>query len=255
VNKHLQHVLKFSLPAALLALAVPARATPVTVDQYIFQSGPGVNSSLLSGTVDISVSGSQITILLTNTSPDSAFTDGSFPALMLLTGVGLQLPGVNISGGTVSVYTGSTAVNFDSGQSTTDISNQWNYANSAEGGFSHSGVLAVDSMMSAISNGQSTRFAGAPPPSIGGPAYGAISALETQFGSSQAGVLDTIAIVITLDGAAPSVGTIDAGNVVLAFGSPGSGGRVPDNGSTILLLGLAITGLAAVAWRRGRKAA
>ena len=39
------------------------------------------------------------------------------------------------------------------------------------------------------------------------------------------------------------------------FSHDGGGTSVPDNGSTVLLLGLAITGLAIGAWRRGRKAA
>src|SRR5262245_50887115 len=140
-----------SLAVAVLVFgASSAQATLVTVDQIIYQGSGGgttVNPSLLSGTLDITASGSTLTILMKNTSPDGAFVGGGSPALMLLTGFGLQLPGVDITGGTVTVNGGSTALNFDSGQSTTNISNQWLYANSAIDGYNGiSGVLPVDSV-------------------------------------------------------------------------------------------------------------
>src|SRR6266851_9306902 len=112
---------------AMLLLAAEAKATFVTVDQVIYETGGGVVPGSLSGTVDVTITGSQqITILLRNTTPDAAFADGSLPAAMILSGIGLQLGGVNIIGGTVTVNSGSTAVNFyNIGQSTSDISNQW----------------------------------------------------------------------------------------------------------------------------------
>jgi hypothetical protein len=217
-----------------------ANATLVTVDQIIFQNGAGVNPGLLSGTVDVTSSGNTLTLLLKNTSPDAAFTNAGSPSLMLLSGVGLQLPGVNIVDGTVAVN--GTPLNFEAGQSTSDISNQWNFANQSTAGWNLPGVLAVDTTMSSVQNGQSTRFGIPPatsPNSINGPDYGALSVLETQFGSSQSAVRDAIQIVLNLSGTAPSVATIDAGNVVLAFGSPNA---VPDGGSTLVLLGLTLIG-------------
>ena len=238
---------------ALLLAESSVRATPVTVDQIIFQNGSGVDSSMISGTVDITSAGNTLTIILKNTSPDAAFTDPIAPALMMLTGVGLQLPGVDIVSGTVMVNAGSTPVNFDVGQNTMNIGNQWNYANLSTAGWNIAGNLPVDTTMSSVQNGQSTRFAGAPPVNIDGPDYGAISANETQFGLTQPGVNDTIKIVLTLSGAAPSEADIDAGNIVLAFGSPESGpGLVPDGGSTLALLGGALT---IMGWFGRRKAA
>ena len=233
------------LLAAVLALAVAPTgfAALLTVDQIIFQNNPGVNSSLISGTIDYTASGSSATIVLTNTSPDAAFTDAGAPALMLLTNFGLQLPGVDILSGTVSVTAGSTALNFDAGQSTTDISNQWNYANQSADGFNLPGVLLTDTYVSSVNNGQSTRFAGPPPVTIDGPDYGALSAFETQFGSSTAAVQDSVTLVLNFDGAAPSFDTVNAGNVVLSFGSPdtvGGGNNTPDSGSTAMLLGAAL---------------
>jgi hypothetical protein len=207
------------LTLGLVAYQAPLSATLVGVDQIIYQSGSGQTVSSISGTVDITTSGSTITIVLKNTSLDNAFTDSTAPASMLLTGLGLQLPGVNITGGTVSVG-GSTPVNFDVGQSTSDISNQYLFANQAIDGYSQAGVLTVDSIVSSVANGQGTRFAGPPPTTLDGPGYGALSANETQFGSSTPGVRDAVTIVLNLNGTAPSVSTLDAGNVVLAFGSP-----------------------------------
>ncbi len=241
---------------ATLLLAGAAQATLVTVDQVIYENGgSGVNPGLLSGTVDVTVSGSQqLTILLRNTSPDAAFANGSQPGSMILSGLGLQLGGVNILTGTVTVNSGSTAVNFDIGQSLTDISNQWGYGNTAAGAFGGvSGVLAVNNTVSSLHAEGPTRFAGPPPSSIDGPAYGATSAAYTKFGTSQAAVMDTIKLVLNLDGAAPSVGAIDAGNVVLGFGSPelaaGTTTTVPDGGMTLVLLGMGLAGIAGFARR------
>jgi hypothetical protein len=240
------------LIAAMLAFGMSsAHATLVNIDQIIYQSAAGttVDPSMLSGTLDISVSGNTITILMTNTSPDGAFVGGGAPATMLLTGFGLQLPGVNISSGTVEVYAGpppSTSLNFDVGQSLTNIANQWSYANAAIDGYNLAGVLPVDSIVSSVNNGGATRFAGPPPATIDGPGYGALSALETEFGSSTPGVQDTIEFVLTLDGAAPSVADINAGNVVLAFGSPTA--VVPEP-STLFLVGLGFVGMALVGRR------
>ncbi len=248
---------------AVFLVVGPAAATPVTVDQIIYQNGTGVNPALISGTIDITVSGlQQLTIDIKNTSANNAFTDSTHPALMLLTGFGIQLPagsGIITAGSTVSVASGSTAVNFDVGQNATNISNQWLYANSSIDGYNLAGALAVNAITSSVNNGAGTRFAGPPPNNINGPGYGAISANETQFGHSTPGVKDTIELVLNLAGPAPTVAQIDAGNVVLAFGSPdtvggGGGGstQVPEPG-TVMLLGSALLGVAGLSTTRARR--
>src|SRR5437588_4754200 len=77
--------------AGLVALAVAPTgfAAFLTVDQIIFQNVNGLNPALLSGTIDYTISAgntSQAALTFRNTSPDAAFTDGSFPSAMLLTG-------------------------------------------------------------------------------------------------------------------------------------------------------------------------
>jgi len=226
-----------------------AQAVPIGVDQIIYEEALGtvVDEGLLSGTIDIVSAGNTLTITLTNTSPDAAFLGGGAPATMLLTGFGIEIGGVDIVSGTVSVAGGSTALNFG-GQGTPDISNQWLYANAAIDGYNGiPGVLPVDAVTSSVSNGGGTRFAGPPPVTIDGPDFGALSAFETEFGASTAGVQDTISLVLTLDGAAPSEASIDAGNVVLAFGSPDL--LVPEPGAGLLLL-VGVASLAVAGRRR-----
>ena len=229
--------------ALLFLVAGSAQAIPITVDQIIYQNAAGttVDQSLLSGTIDVTNAGNVLTIILTNTSVDAAFDGGGSPATMLLTGFGIQLGSTNIVSGSVSVNGGSTDVNFDVGQSTTDISNQWLFANTSIDGYSSIlGALTVDTVTSSVFNGLGTEFAGAPPVSIGGPDYGALSTLETEFGASLAGVQASIVFTLTLDGFTASAAAIDAGNVVLAFGSPQV---IPEPG-TGLLLGMGLLGLA-----------
>jgi hypothetical protein len=232
------------LGVLLLLRAGSAQALLLTVDQYIYESAAGtiVTPLLLSGTIDVTSSGSTLTILLTNTSPDGAFVGGVAPSTMLLSGFGLQLTGVNITGGTVEVNGGSTALNFGA-QSTSVLGNQWLYANASIDGFtSISGALTVDSVVSSVSNGAGTRFIGPPPPTIDGPDFGALSASETEFGASQQGVQDTVKFVLTLDGPAPNEASIDAGNVVLAFGSPELL-AIPEPSAVLMLGTAALLGL------------
>ena len=84
-------------------------ADTINVDQVLYQSGGVADANLLSGTVNMSLAGNVLTIILRNTSQNGA-GDG---AGILLTGIGFQLPtGVSITGGSAVIGSGSTAVNF-----------------------------------------------------------------------------------------------------------------------------------------------
>jgi hypothetical protein len=232
---------------AIMLAVGSAKAVPLTIDQVIFQSGTGQVPSLMTGTVDASVvtdvTGTHLTLVVRNTSVDAAFTDATAPASMLLTHVGFQLPtvptNIDILSGTVTATAGSTGVNFD--LATTDLNSQWAFANQSFNGFSLG--LPINTGLTSVQNGQATRFDGGNG-SINGPGYGMISALETQFGSSQPGVRDSITFVLNLSGAI-TLAALEAGNVVLGFGSPDTAGvpGVPDGGSTVALLGFTLLGV------------
>jgi hypothetical protein len=250
-------VTKVRILAGIVAIVLlgSARADSLTIDQIIYQSGSGQDTSLMSGTLEVTLAGNVLTVTMTNTSADGAFTDATAPASMLLTGFGIQLPGsITISSGSVAPASGSSNVNFDAGQSATDISNQYVYANSSIDGYNLPGVFTVDTVVSSVANGGATRFAGPPPVSIDGPDYGALSSLETQYGNSTPAVNDSIVFTLTLSedpaNDAAFLAALEAGNVVLAFGSPTA--VVPEP-STLLLAGSALTWLGATVRRRYRK--
>ena len=226
------------LPMILLITgSLYADPMKLDVDQIIYQTGVGVDSSQLSG--DIYYDEDTGIFCITNTSPDSAF-DNSDPGLMLLTGFGIQIGNLDITGGEAYIADGSSAVNFIA-PSNNVISNQWGYANKAVDGFnSIENVLAVDAVVSTVASVGPLYFA--PNNSIGGPAYGALSADETEFSNNNyAAVLDTICFALNFNGDAPSFDDVNRGNVVLAFGSPNA---VPEGGSIILMIGLGFSGIA-----------
>jgi len=240
---------------AILLGAGSAKATSVPIDQIIFQSSSSlVNPSGgdLSGTVDVTqgATSNQLIFLLTNTTSSSAFSDSNNPSTELLTDFAFALgsgttSSNGITGGSAVVNTGSTALNFPSGQSTTDISNQWGFANHQVDGFQPSsipGVELTNTTISTIEASGMNHFASGLQ-SIDGPSFGAISKSLVNaglFGNSLAGVEDTIKFTVNFTSAiAPTALT----SVVLSFGSPDTLASVPDNGSTLALLGVALIGV------------
>ena len=240
---------------AIMLAVGSTKASLLNIDQIIFQNGTGQDPLLMSGTLDatLNAAGTQLTLVLTNTSANGAFTDSTAPASMLLTHVGFQLPtiptNIDILSGSATVTAGSTALNFG-GHNTTNISDEWGFANQSFNGFSLG--LPINTGLSSVQNGQLTLFSGSG--SINGPGFGALSANETQFGSSQPGVQNSITFVLNLSGAV-TLAALNAGNVVLGFGSPNTAGGVPgvpDGGSTVALLGFTLLGVEILRRKVGR---
>jgi hypothetical protein len=231
----------------MLALALPriAAADPLTVNEIIFQSGSGVNSSLYAGTVDVTGYGSStLTFVVRNTSANGAVTDPNSTAQMLLTGIGwLSSQGIGSVAG--SITAGSSALNFGSGAT---INNQWAYANSTQiDGFGALGT-GVNHVLTTVDHQVGLVDFDGGSETVDGPAYGMVSASETQFGTSLAGVNDSITFSVTF-GSVVNKG--DLSDLVLAFGSPNSA-ATPDGGATVALLGIAFLGLGALRRKIGK---
>ena len=245
---HMMKSLKVGVVATALVVlsAGKAAAMNIAVDQILFDP-TSANGSLLSGTVDMTLSGNILTIILTNTSVDAA-GDG---AGILLTGIGFQLPSnVKILGGTASAPLG--AVNFG-GAPPVNVSQEWGYDNNPlnSGAFQAAPALAYTTVVSSMTSTSTDQFASGSldgnPAGMAGPDWGIVSALETgSLGNGNEAIKNYAVITLTLSGPV-SLDAIQQGNVGLSFGSPKS---VPEPATLALLL----PGLAAVYAARRRKA-
>jgi len=233
---------------ALLAIAaMPVQAISITVDEIIFSSEGGTDPGKLSGTVDMSLTGSTLSILLTNTSLAGASSEA---ASLLLTGLGFELGGASIAGGSASVDPGSSAINFGG----SDVSSEWGFDNDPTSGpfqAAPDGLVSggsVDAVVATLIASVSTQFASGSigmPPHVGGPDFGLLSGNEADAAAGGlAAIKDSLAIELDLSGSVSStlLDDIEAGHVVLSFGSPDGGPSVPEPGA-MALLGLGLVGL------------
>ena len=193
----------------------------------------------------MTLSGSTLTVDVQNTSAlMPGLTSGG---LAELAGIAFNLPsGVGVSGGSAAPASGSTL----NGGTLTDMNAQWGY--SASGSSSLSGgafafftkTYNVDA--ATLTSDTTASFAGPPANQVDGLNYGAIS--TAQSAGTVPGhpyVVNTLQITFDLTGTIPSdlLTEINNGNVGLMFGSPDTTpGTVPDGGSTMALLGIAMLG-------------
>ena len=245
----LHKILKSKAVLALVPLLAhqSAMAVSMTVDTIV---APGdVNAAYLSGTVNMSLSGSVLTINLKNTSADAAGSGAG----ILLTGIGFNLPtGVYIGSGSANMGS-ATAIGFIK-PAGGNVSSEWGYDNAPL----NSGALLGYPVNTAVSSMQSQTTAQFAPGSIGnplnlgGPDFGLISANEKDgLGDGVEGILDSLTITLNLAGtiAGDLLAFIERGTIAVTFGSPGSQ-TVADGGSTLMLLGSSFGVLAYLARRR-----
>lgn len=237
---------------ATLTAAIPAQAGMLTVDEYLLEGNPG-NSAILSGTVDMSVSGDLMTIILTNTSSGISL-DGP-GATNLLTGVGFTLPGsVTILSGTATVAVGAVN-NFPL---VTDVSTEWGFRNGnpiASGHFSDPAVLSYNNAVSTMQSDFDTKFAAGfidNPLVLGGPEFGLVT--DFAFAGGLNAIFETITINVTLSSSVAAgseagfISDIDANAVALEFASPDQS-TIPEP-SSMLLFSIGGIGLACFARRK-----
>lgn len=233
--------------AAAGALVLPnsANAVSINVDQILADAPTG-----LSGTVDMALSGNTLTITLVNTSAAGSASGANG----LLSGLAFNLPGysggVDIVSGSVVLNAGSTLINSPAG----NLSKEWGFQNASAPG--HFNGLAIDTVVATMVADTTTKFATGSitlPDNLDGPEYGLVRTGGNPGGLSA--VQNSVIITLVLDKSisaadiATYLGRINDGLVAIEFGSP-TGGSVPDGGSTLVLLGSALTALGLFAGRR-----
>ncbi len=227
-------------PTVALALmsvltASSANGASITVDELLYQ-GNANNPTVLSGSVDMTLSGNLLTVVLTNTSSAVSF-DGN-GAFNLLTGLAFNLPsGVGIASGTATVPGGATNLNFST--SATNVGSEWGYFNGtpSQGHWNSDGpaVLTYNTILSALiadTTGQGgAEFAPAapdlgPPSGLDGPDFGLLSSsLANGVAGGLEAIKSPITFVLTLTGTIPLnlLSQIESNPVGISFASPTAG--------------------------------
>jgi hypothetical protein len=220
---------------SLLALPCTALASLLPVDEVLFQGDAG-NASVLSGTVEMTISDNTLTIVLTNTST-GVVAEGN-GAGNLLTAVGLTLPnGFSIAGGSATVEPGSQ-INWSGA---TDVSQEWGFSNTVKSGHFNGSpsVLTYNNVVGTVVADVGTQFQ---PGSlggsrhVGGPDFGILSnSVAATAAGGQSAQQSPLTLVLTLNssvGAGEEAGflaLIGANPIGIAFGSPSSSILIPES--------------------------
>ena len=220
--------------SAVLFLSTNAMGITITDPIIAFQPDANFDGTL-SAQLDLSVSGSTLTVKLTNTTALDEPIDYDFPSTILATGFGLNL-GYDVLSGSVSDY--GTRINFAD-----DPNKYWgdgstNNFNTPLEGSGYSVDTTVTTLSAYVDNAFATGGI------INGPSHGLLS--NAYPDPSQYPVIqDFIQIDLLLDTKGANLdpnflNAIASNDVVVSFGSPTA---VPEP-ATMLLLGSGLLGLA-----------
>jgi hypothetical protein len=252
-------VVGLGLSALLLGGLESAQGTMIGVDQILIeQNDPGDLTnpySTLKAKVGMTISGQLLTVTLTDLTPDPTGLPGyNVNAGWALTAVGFQLPsGVTIdSSGAHSV----SAVSYFPSGSTAVTTQDWGYANTAKGAFSPvttPGVLAINAAIATLAGDVTNNLANGGGNTVGGVDYGVINTEGVAPAGKQPYIEDLVTVSVQLLGTVPTglLSQIDAGNVVVAYGSANA--VIPEPATFAIWSAFGVAGIGLHQWRRRRK--
>jgi hypothetical protein len=188
----------------------------MTID-YI--SGTGLNAQ---ATFDLTNSGNTLCITLTNNSV-SPFGNVNGSANMVISSINFDLGSTMITGGMVSLNSGSNVVNSNGALwgpvATPDLNDEFGFSNTGIGNMGGASLANALNSITSHSNGGNavTTFNGIVGGVGGGLDYGLVAAGSTAFGNNDF-ILDSVIIKLTLDNPVSNLDFLRKGSYV-EFGS------------------------------------